>query len=100
VGLARWLEAAEGYLACELAILDAAAKLAARHAELAGRLAARRAQLAAIAGKGAHVDPSLEALARAAEIALQRRPSPLDVATVSLESFESKLAATVASLKK
>jgi hypothetical protein len=91
VGLARWREAANGYLQTDGAIAKALKALLARRDELKGRLAARRAQAAAFAakeGKGGPLDPQTEALAREAEDLLSRRPTPLARASEIVERYE------------
>jgi len=98
VGLGRWLETAESYLATERGLLEAAAALASKHAELAGRLSARRAQLAAVSWGAA--DPALDELARAAEEVLRQKPVALDLATVSVEAFEARMGETLRALKE
>ncbi len=88
VGLARWREAAEGYLQSDAAIARALTALLARRDELKGRLAARRAQASSFAAKGAHVDPQIEALGREADDLLSRRPTPLARASDLVERFD------------
>jgi hypothetical protein len=93
VGLERWVETCRGYVDTERAALAGLASLADRKAELAGRLSARRAQLAALRQRGAHVDPSVGDLDRAAEAALGRKPLALADATARVEAFEASVLA-------
>ena len=58
-GLARWREAAEGYLQADGAIAKAHAALVGRREELRGRLAARRAQASSFVARGAPLDPQV-----------------------------------------
>lgn len=88
VGLARWGEAARAYLANDAHIADALAAVLARRDELAGRLSARRAQAAALAARGAPLDPAAEAAAREAEALLAERPTRLARATEAVERYE------------
>ena len=91
VGLTRWLETAEEYLAIERAIASAPEALAARRIELQGRLGARRAQLAALARRGVSIDGDAASLADTADEILRRVPTPLDLATIAVEAFERKI---------
>ena len=93
VGLARFRETVEGYLAHDQrAAAEASAAVGAR-AELAGRLSARRAQAAALAARGG-VDPApLEALARDAEVLLRAHPLPLARARRAVEAYEAEVVA-------
>ena len=88
VGLARFHETAEGYLANEQrAEEESTAALGAR-AELQGRLSARRAQAAALAAR-AGVDPApLEVRARDAERLLRAHPLSLAHARRAVEDYE------------
>jgi hypothetical protein len=94
VGLARWREAAEGYLKSDGEIAKALTALLARRDELKGRLAARRAQASSFADRAAHaggaapVDTQAEALAREAEDLLARRPTPLARASDLVERYD------------
>jgi chromosome segregation ATPase len=88
VGLERWEQACAQYLASDRAVLTAAFALVQKHDELRGRLSARVAQLQALVQRGAPRDPQLDRLAHAAEAALAKVPLALDVADVSVSSFE------------
>jgi hypothetical protein len=96
VGLARWREAAEGYLHTDGAIAKALKALLARRDELKGRLAARRAQASAFAAKGRLLDPETEALAREADALLAQRPTPLARASEIVERYEELVRARAA----
>jgi hypothetical protein len=89
VGLARWLHAADGYLANDGKIARALAAVIARREELAGRLSARRAQAGALAGRGAGVPSEAESIAREAEALLGQRPTPLARAAELVERYEA-----------
>ncbi len=92
VGLARWEQAASGYLAADGAIAGALAALLGRRDELLGRLRARRAQAQAQA-RSAALDPSVEAVASEAERLLTRRPTPLAQAAALVERYEQAVLA-------
>jgi hypothetical protein len=89
VGLARWREAAQGYLAHDAKIARALAAVVARRDELSGRLSARRAQASALAARGATLNPAAEAAAQDAEALLARRPTPLGKAKELVERYET-----------
>jgi hypothetical protein len=89
VGLARWQETLDSYLAADTAVASALEGLGARRVELAGRLSARRAQLAALLARGAQVDPALEGRGRTAEALLTVHPTDMARATVAVEAFEA-----------
>lgn len=93
VGLARFRETIEGYLAHDRrAIDDANAAIGAR-AELQGRLEARRAQAGALTTR-AGVDPApLEARARDAELLVRALPLPLARARRAVEAYEAAVVA-------
>ncbi len=93
VGLARFHETAEGYLASEQrAEEESNAALGAR-AELQGRLSARRAQAAALAARaGVDLTP-LEARARDAERLLRAHPLSLAHARRAVEAYEAAVLA-------
>jgi hypothetical protein len=88
VGLERWREACEQYLAAERRVIASAAALTDRKNELEGRLSAREAQLSALAARGVAHDPSLDALARKAHAEIARRPLVLDTVAHAVEAFE------------
>jgi hypothetical protein len=88
VGLAKWSEAARGYLANDATIADALAAVLARRDELGGRLSARRAQAAALAARGVRLEAAAEEAAREAEKLLAERPTRLARATEVVERYE------------
>jgi hypothetical protein len=93
VGLARWNDAAKGYLAADGQIARALSSVLARREELSGRLSARRAQVAALVARGVSLDPSAEDAAREAEKLLARRPTPLARAAELVERFDAAVRA-------
>lgn len=88
VGLARWREAAQGYLDQDGKLARALAAVVGRRDELVGRLSARRAQAQALAARGGAVDPAAESAAREAEALLALRPTPLGKALALVERYE------------
>ncbi len=97
VGVERWSETCERYLAADRAVIAATEALASKHAELGGRLSARIAQLETLAARGVRGDPVLEDLLRDAQATLERRPLSLDSAETALAAFERALAELVRS---
>jgi hypothetical protein len=95
VGLARWLEAADGYLAADRAVTGALEALLSRRVELTGRLSARRAQAQAIAARRGRVSlpPDVEAKAVEAQRLLDRRPTSLAAATPLVDAYEAAVIA-------
>jgi hypothetical protein len=99
IGLARFHETAEGYLASEHRAEDEALAATGARAELQGRLSARRAQAAALAARagvdlGLDLDPApLEARARDAERLLRAPPIPLARARRAVEAYEAAVLA-------
>jgi hypothetical protein len=91
VGVERWLEACEGYLHADEAVLRAAEGMAAKKREIEGRLSARRAQIAALEARGAPHEDRLDELASAVTTALAKRPILLDEAGAALDSFEARV---------
>lgn len=89
VGLARWHETAEGYLALDAAAASQATALLGRREELSGRLSARRAQAAALLARSGEADPALELLAEEAAKLLAQRPWSIERATRAVESYEA-----------
>lgn len=89
VGLARWIDAATGYVAAERAIGVAVDALISKRTELSGRLSARRAQMQALVARGLVPAPDVESHARQAEALLAARPTPLREATAELETYEA-----------
>src|SRR5262249_62166823 len=89
VGVERWLEACEGYIRAEEAVLGAAEGFFAKKREIEGRFSARRAQLAALESRGAAHDARIDELGRAVENALAARPFVVDAASAALEAFEA-----------
>jgi hypothetical protein len=89
VGLARWRDAAQGYVDHDSKIARALVAVVARREELSGRLSARRAQASALAARGAFIDPSAEPAAREAEALLATRPTPLGRAKQLVERYEA-----------
>jgi hypothetical protein len=92
VGLSRWLDSAEGYLAQERAARTALDGALAAREELLGRLSARRAQVDSLGRRGLPQAPELEATAQALEALLLRLPAPLAEATRRVAEFEAQLA--------
>ncbi len=97
VGLARWFESAEQYLATDRAIKDRVEALGAQRTELAGRLSARRAQARAIAARGKAIDPEMDRRAQDAEALLHARPTPLARAAALVETYEAAVVAAARS---
>jgi hypothetical protein len=89
VGLTRWFEVAEQYLATDRAITDRVEALTAQRTELKGRLSARRAQARALAARGAAFDPTLEQKAEQADALLRARPTSLARASALVEAYEA-----------
>jgi hypothetical protein len=89
VGLTRWREAADAYLATDGAITGALAAVLAKRDELAGRLAARRAQAASLAARGVALDAAAEHAARDADKLLAKRPTPLARAVELVDRYEA-----------
>jgi hypothetical protein len=93
VGLARFCETAEGYLAHDQRAAAIASAAIGARAELAGRLSARRAQAAALTAR-AGVDPAaLEARARDADALLRAHPLSLARARLAVEAYEAEVVA-------
>jgi hypothetical protein len=93
VGLARWQETAQAYMATDTAAARAFDGLVARRIELEGRLSARRAQLQAFVARGAAVDPKLGDRGREALAFLKQRPMDLARATAAVDAFEAEVVA-------
>ncbi len=97
VGLARWFESAEQYLATDRSIKDRVDAFRAQRTELVGRLSARRAQARAIGARGKAIDPAFDQKAEDADKLLRTRPTPLAAASALVEAYE---AAVVAAARK
>jgi ribosomal protein L17 len=95
VGLARWLETAEGYLAADRAVKDGLDTLLSKRAELAGRLSARRAQAQALATRRGKVGATADLEAKAEEAArlLDARPASLAAAAPLVDAYEAAVVA-------
>jgi hypothetical protein len=95
VGLARWLETAESYVAADRAVKDGLDALLAKRAELAGRLSARRAQAQAIAARRgkAGVGPELDAKAADALRLLEQKPTSLAAVAPLVDAYEAAVIA-------
>src|SRR5579871_2496875 len=91
VGLERWTQTAQGYLANERKALAASRAPVEARAELRGRLASLRVKAQAYTARGLPLDPTLETLASEADQLLQRRPTPLDRATALVSEYEARL---------
>lgn len=93
VGLTRWMEAAEGYLASERAAYQANNAPLAQREELRGRLSARRAQLQSLQARGLVMESRLELKALELEAGLKQRPTPVAALSPQVEAFEDELTA-------
>jgi hypothetical protein len=93
VGLARWQETAQAYIATDTAAARAFDGLVARRVELEGRLSARRAQLQAFVARGAAVDPKLDGRGREAQALIKQHPIDLAGATAAVDAFEAEVVA-------
>ncbi len=98
VGLARWVEAAEGYLAEDKAVHAALEGLRQKKTELLGRLSAREAQARAFAEPALLL--TLQGKARDARRLLELRPLSLDEATRKVEAFDRDVLGLVARARK
>ena len=93
IGLARFHETAEGYLASEQRAEEEAGAATGARAELQGRLSARRAQAAALAARAGVDRAPLEVQARDAERLLRAHPIPLAQARRAVDAYEAAVLA-------
>ncbi len=96
VGIKRWLQTAEAYIATETSSYQANKNPLEMCAEMKGRLASLRAKEQAYAGRGIVIDADTEGLATKAERMLALRPTPLAEAAALVTEYEKRIALAMA----
>jgi hypothetical protein len=96
VGLARWSETAQGFLAQDREVVGKIDAVLHERIELGGRLSARRAQLQAIVSAGAVASPDLALRGKEIEALLRARPTDLTRVVGAMKLFEIEVVALAA----